>query len=255
MLNHKYQRLHRFHLAVRIHPQLDLWYVFPFSHLQHLFSTQTYTYRWRSTDNQVHVRALVISGQNHVFNFEPELTVGRMVSYVHTSLYSLPPLSLLPFAFTPSLQSTDLHAGYVRWYWWNRKNWFGQCGLLVCPSSIHPLPFRSDEKRIDDAPKDEGSRRWKARRESWLLDWTEPSQPPSPSYLRILHAGRILQDDTTLSCTFVSQTSPDPTSSCAPQGYHQMTLPPSAQTVGRVCNVWKKEERIAGDSIEKYIDE
>jgi hypothetical protein len=31
-------------------------------------------------DIQVHVRALVISGQNHVFNFEPELTVGRMVS-------------------------------------------------------------------------------------------------------------------------------------------------------------------------------
>jgi len=30
-------------------------------------------------DTQVHVRALVISGQNHVFNFEPELTVGRMV--------------------------------------------------------------------------------------------------------------------------------------------------------------------------------
>lgn len=33
-----------------------------------------------------------------------------------------------------------------------------------------------------------------------MADWTEPSQPPSPSYLRILHAGRILQDDTTLSC-------------------------------------------------------
>jgi hypothetical protein len=254
MLSLKYQRLHRFHLVVRIHPQLDLWYVLS-SHLQHLISIkQTYTYRWTNTDNQVHVRALVISGQNHVFNFEPELTVGRMVSHIPTSLYSFPPLSLLPFAFTLSLQSIDMYARYIRWYWYNRKNWFGQCGLLVC-LNFHPLSSKSDEEHMDEAPKDEGSRRWKARRRSWPLDWTEPSQPPSPSYLRILHAGRILQDDTTLSCTFVSQTSPDPTSSCAPQGYHQMTLPPSAQTVGRVCNVWKKEERIAGDSIEKYIDE
>ncbi|OCF45775.1 hypothetical protein I317_00263 [Kwoniella heveanensis CBS 569] len=34
---------------------------------------------------------------------------------------------------------------------------------------------------------------------SWPSDWTDPAQPPSPSYLRILHAGRILQDDSTLS--------------------------------------------------------
>lgn len=66
----------------------------------------------------VHVRALVISGQNHVFNFDPEITVGRMKELV-----------------------------------WSM----------------------------------------------WPSDWTEPTQPPSPSYLRILHAGRILQDDTTLS--------------------------------------------------------
>nr|XP_019008309.1 uncharacterized protein I206_06866 [Kwoniella pini CBS 10737]OCF47090.1 hypothetical protein I206_06866 [Kwoniella pini CBS 10737] len=36
---------------------------------------------------------------------------------------------------------------------------------------------------------------------SWPSDWTDPAQPPSPSYLRILHAGRILQDDSTLSST------------------------------------------------------
>lgn len=174
-----------------------------FPHLQHLFSiTQTYTYRWRSTDNQVHVRALVISGQNHVFNFEPELTVGRMVSYIPTSLYSVPPLSLLPFAFTPSVQSIDLYARYVRWYWSNRKNWFGQCGLLVCPFSIYSLPFKSDQEHMEDAVNDENKE--DGARKSWPLDWTEPSQPPSPSYLRILHAGRILQDDTTLSCTSTS---------------------------------------------------
>ncbi|WRT64608.1 uncharacterized protein IL334_001541 [Kwoniella shivajii] len=34
---------------------------------------------------------------------------------------------------------------------------------------------------------------------SWPSEWTDPAQPPSPSYLRILHAGRILQDDSTLS--------------------------------------------------------
>jgi hypothetical protein len=31
-------------------------------------------------------------------------------------------------------------------------------------------------------------------------EWASPSQPPSPSFLRVLHAGRILQDGVTLSC-------------------------------------------------------
>ena len=31
-------------------------------------------------------------------------------------------------------------------------------------------------------------------------DWNAPAQPPSPSFLRVLHAGRVLQDDSTLSC-------------------------------------------------------
>ncbi|WVQ69435.1 uncharacterized protein L199_007652 [Kwoniella botswanensis] len=48
---------------------------------------------------------------------------------------------------------------------------------------------------------------------SWPSEWTDPAQPPSPSYLRILHAGRILQDDSTLASNNlpVSETSSLPT--------------------------------------------
>ncbi|WVR04774.1 hypothetical protein IAU60_001786 [Kwoniella sp. DSM 27419] len=48
---------------------------------------------------------------------------------------------------------------------------------------------------------------------SWPSDWNDPAQPPSPSYLRILHAGRILQDDSTLSSNNlpVSDTASTPT--------------------------------------------
>jgi hypothetical protein len=35
-------------------------------------------------------------------------------------------------------------------------------------------------------------------------EWASPSQPPSPSFLRVLHAGRILQDGVTLSCEQVA---------------------------------------------------
>jgi len=66
----------------------------------------------------VHLRALIISGESHVFTFEPETTVWRMKELI--------------------------------WSMW--------------PSS-----------------------------------WTSPTQPPSPSFLRILHAGRILGDDSTLA--------------------------------------------------------
>lgn len=67
---------------------------------------------------KVHLRALVISGQSHMFSFEPELTVGRVKELI-----------------------------------WSM----------------------------------------------WPSEWTSPAQPPSPAFLRILYAGRILQDDTTLS--------------------------------------------------------
>lgn len=35
-----------------------------------------------------------------------------------------------------------------------------------------------------------------------FLEWTgeQERQPPSPSYLRILHLGKILQDESTLAC-------------------------------------------------------
>ncbi|KAI9636212.1 ubiquitin-related domain-containing protein [Dioszegia hungarica] len=65
-----------------------------------------------------HLRVLIISGQSHVFSFEPEITVGRMKEIV-----------------------------------WS----------------------------------------------SWPSEWTSPSAPPSPSFLRVLYSGRILQDDSTLS--------------------------------------------------------
>lgn len=66
----------------------------------------------------VHLRVLVISGDSHVFTFEPETTVGRMKELV-----------------------------------WSM----------------------------------------------WPSDWSSPAQPPSPSSLRVLHLGRILSDDSTLS--------------------------------------------------------
>ncbi|ORY24003.1 hypothetical protein BCR39DRAFT_472763, partial [Naematelia encephala] len=66
----------------------------------------------------VHLRVLVISGQSHVFTFEPETTVGRMKEL----LWSM-----------------------------------------------------------------------------WPPEWTSPAQPPSPSFLRVLHAGRVLGDDSTLT--------------------------------------------------------
>ncbi|GFZ47889.1 hypothetical protein JCM24511_05636 [Saitozyma sp. JCM 24511] len=67
--------------------------------------------------SKVHLRVLIISGQSHVFSFEPEATVGRMKELI----------------------------------WSN-----------------------------------------------WPSEWTAPAPPPSPAYLRVLHAGRILQDDSTL---------------------------------------------------------
>ncbi|WVQ79896.1 hypothetical protein IAT38_001996 [Cryptococcus sp. DSM 104549] len=67
---------------------------------------------------KVHIRALVISGQSHVFSFEPEITVGRLKELI-----------------------------------WS----------------------------------------------SWPAEWTDPAQPPSPSFLRIIHSGRILQDDSSLT--------------------------------------------------------
>ncbi|WWD21654.1 hypothetical protein CI109_106140 [Kwoniella shandongensis] len=66
---------------------------------------------------KVHLRALLISGQSHVYSFEPEITVGRMKELI-----------------------------------WS----------------------------------------------SWPSEWTDNAQPSSPSSMRILHAGRILQDDSTL---------------------------------------------------------
>jgi len=44
----------------------------------------------------------------------------------------------------------------------------------------------------------------------WFLffpaaEWTtEPAQPPSPAYFRILYRGRMLDDDSTLACEFPS---------------------------------------------------
>ncbi|WVO23969.1 uncharacterized protein IAS62_005327 [Cryptococcus decagattii] len=67
---------------------------------------------------KVHVKALIISGQSHVFSFSPETTVGRVKELI-----------------------------------WS----------------------------------------------SWPKEWTDPAQPPSPKYLRLLYSGRILQDDSTLS--------------------------------------------------------
>ncbi|AAW46016.1 hypothetical protein CNBJ1060 [Cryptococcus deneoformans B-3501A] len=67
---------------------------------------------------KVHVKALIISGQSHVFSFGPETTVGRVKELI-----------------------------------WS----------------------------------------------SWPKEWTDPAQPPSPNYLRLLYSGRILQDDSTLS--------------------------------------------------------
>jgi hypothetical protein len=31
-------------------------------------------------------------------------------------------------------------------------------------------------------------------------EWTSPAQPPAPSWLRVLYAGRVLSDDSTLAC-------------------------------------------------------
>ncbi|WVQ75799.1 hypothetical protein IAR50_005432 [Cryptococcus sp. DSM 104548] len=68
--------------------------------------------------DKVHLKVLVISGQNCIYSFDPECTVGRVKELV-----------------------------------WS----------------------------------------------SWPKEWTDPAQPPSPSYMRILHSGRILQDDSSLT--------------------------------------------------------
>ncbi|RSH78262.1 uncharacterized protein EHS24_002727 [Apiotrichum porosum] len=33
----------------------------------------------------------------------------------------------------------------------------------------------------------------------WPSEWTSPAQPPNPSWLRVLYAGRVLSDDSTLT--------------------------------------------------------
>lgn len=33
-----------------------------------------------------------------------------------------------------------------------------------------------------------------------IVEWTAPAQPPSAQFIRVLHAGRVLSDDSTLSC-------------------------------------------------------
>lgn len=30
-------------------------------------------------------------------------------------------------------------------------------------------------------------------------EWTDPAQPPAPSYMRVIHAGRVLGDEATLA--------------------------------------------------------
>ncbi|ORX34038.1 ubiquitin-related domain-containing protein [Kockovaella imperatae] len=82
-----------------------------------------------------HVKALIISGESHVFSFEPEQTVGRTKELI-----------------------------------WSM----------------------------------------------WPSQWTEPAQPPSPSFLRILHGGRILADESTLA----SNNIPSSTSSAQPTVIH-----------------------------------
>lgn len=72
-----------------------------------------------------HLRTLIISGQSHVFSFEPELTVGRAKEII-----------------------------------WS----------------------------------------------SWPSEWTAPSAPPSPAFLRVLYSGRILQDDSTLASNNIPAT-------------------------------------------------
>ncbi|EIW71022.1 hypothetical protein TREMEDRAFT_28173 [Tremella mesenterica DSM 1558] len=65
----------------------------------------------------IHLRVLIISGQSHLFTFEPTFTVGRVKELI-----------------------------------WSM----------------------------------------------WPSEWVSPAQPPSPSFMRILFAGRILEDDSTL---------------------------------------------------------
>ncbi|RXK35202.1 hypothetical protein M231_07535 [Tremella mesenterica] len=69
----------------------------------------------------IHLRVLIISGQSHLFTFEPTFTVGRVKELI-----------------------------------WSM----------------------------------------------WPSEWVSPAQPPSPSFMRILFAGRILEDDSTLICEF-----------------------------------------------------
>ncbi|WOO85820.1 Ubiquitin-like protein 3 [Vanrija pseudolonga] len=33
----------------------------------------------------------------------------------------------------------------------------------------------------------------------WPSEWTDPGQPPSPTWLRVLYSGRVLSDDSTLA--------------------------------------------------------
>jgi hypothetical protein len=37
-----------------------------------------------------------------------------------------------------------------------------------------------------------------------IADWNDTERPPAPAYLRILYLGKVLQDDETLSRTFLS---------------------------------------------------
>jgi len=50
----------------------------------------------------------------------------------------------------------------------------------------------------------------------WPTEWTSPSQPPSPTYLRVLYGGRILADESTL----VSNNMPSSLSPMVPTVVH-----------------------------------
>jgi len=50
---------------------------------------------------QVHLRVLVISGESHVFTFEPETTVGRMKELIW-SMWPSGPFSTFPISNNPS---------------------------------------------------------------------------------------------------------------------------------------------------------
>jgi hypothetical protein len=43
-----------------------------------------------------------------------------------------------------------------------------------------------------------------------IADWNDTERPPAPAYLRILYLGKVLQDDETLSRTFLSSSRPLP---------------------------------------------